>query len=150
MALIRFMSLTNRKQQQLDNVYPTIVQCGTMMKQWNKNKQDSEKTIELFNKLVSEKRIKHNFITCLLALGACSNTQNLTQGQLIHRMIKQNDIVVHNSLDKTKLETALINMFMKCNDVNGAEKLFEQIAAAGKDIFTYGAMLKGNLLVRLC
>src|SRR5580692_3825696 len=100
---IRFISLTYPKPQQLDNNYTTIVKCGQLMKQWNQNKQDSEKTIELFNKIVREKKIKHSFISCLLALGACANTGNVKQGQLIHQMIKLNEIVIDQRLHKIKL-----------------------------------------------
>lgn len=140
----RFVSLTNPKQQATQSIdCSTIVKCGQMMKHWNQSKRDSQKTIELFNKVVNEKTIKHNFITCLLALGACANTQNIKQGQLIHQMIQQNEIVVNARLDKIKLSNSLINMYMKCDDVNSAEMVFEQMASSERDSVTYGAMCKG-------
>jgi lipopolysaccharide biosynthesis regulator YciM len=96
----------------------------------------SEKVLDLLDEMV----IKPDQVTLALVFNACGQLANDRAMRIGQKLLDQmpNSFRNHNVV----LNSAL-HMLMKFGDVKRAEHLFEMVK---KDIVTYGAMIKGNLL----
>ncbi|OVA06543.1 Pentatricopeptide repeat [Macleaya cordata] len=91
--------------------------------------------LTLFHEMKST-GLRPNEITMVGALTACAQLGDLKQGKLLHLYIQENrinyDVFVGN---------ALINMYSKCGDLDGAIFVFRQMQ--DRDIFSWTALITG-------
>ncbi|CAF1535813.1 unnamed protein product [Adineta ricciae] len=108
---------------------------GAMMKGYIENEM-SEKAIDLFKQVEDP----HEIILTLL-FNACAQLPSQQSLSLVKAVWKkyQNTSLLHDHA-----LTALIDAFMKCGDVKGAEAIFDKLPH--KVLPMYGAMMKGYLL----
>ncbi|CAF1495358.1 unnamed protein product, partial [Adineta ricciae] len=111
---------------------------GAMMKGYIENEM-SEKAIDLFKQVEDP----HEIIITLL-FNACAQLPSQQSLNLVKAVWKkyQNTSLLHDHA-----LTALIDAFMKCGDVNGAETIFDKLPH--KVLPMYGAMMKGYLLNKI-
>ncbi|CAF1398302.1 unnamed protein product [Adineta ricciae] len=115
--------------------HKSISMYGAMMKGYIKNEM-STKAIDLF------KQIKDpNDVIITLLFNACAQLPSEQSLSLVKAVWKkyQNASLLHDHA-----LTALIDAFMKCRDVKGAETIFHKLPH--KVLPMYGAMMKGYLL----
>ncbi|CAF1052345.1 unnamed protein product [Adineta steineri] len=108
-----------------------IIAYGSMMKFYNIKNQPL-KTLELYQKLKDE-NFKPDKIILNLFFNACAqlktkNALNLAKNVFDQFVIKSNDLLY-----------SILNMFIKCDDLENAEILFDRI---DRDIIAYGSMMK--------
>lgn len=96
-----------------------------------------EEAIELFQRMVTSGEAEPNEFTLVNVLSACSSTGKLAYGELIHTYItSRHDI----SLDGP-VGNALINMFVKCGNMDMAVSLFNKLAC--KDVISWSTIMSG-------
>ncbi|CAF1668748.1 unnamed protein product, partial [Adineta ricciae] len=112
---------------------------GAMMKGYIENEM-SEKAIDLFKQVEDP----HEIILTLL-FNACAQLPSQQSLSLVKAVWKkyQNTSLLHDHA-----LTALIDAFMKCGDVKGAEAIFDKLPH--KVLPMYGAMMKGCSLFSSC
>jgi hypothetical protein len=85
--------------------------------------------------------IKPDRSTLMTLFNACAQFVNDRSIKLGKKLVEQ---MPDNCRDDIILLTSSLHMLMKFGDIQSAEKIFKMIKS--KDIVTYGAMMKGNLL----
>ncbi|CAF2220546.1 unnamed protein product [Rotaria magnacalcarata] len=90
------------------------------------NKRKTPKnTLALFDKLITQHpHIIPDFITYLLALGACVRLGNLDEGKRIHEYIRQRWSTTIEKSEEIKIHTCLIQLYATCGDIKTAEDIF--------------------------
>lgn len=91
--------------------------------------------LDLFNEMINRK-IEPNSVTVVHALQACSIVCNLEEGTKIHELAVEKGFELDVSVS-----TALIDMYMKCFEIDKAVVLFERIPK--RDVVSYAALLDG-------
>ncbi|KAJ4958510.1 hypothetical protein NE237_025621 [Protea cynaroides] len=80
--------------------------------------------------------VSPNEITVVCALSACAQLADVEQGKLLHSYVKEKefyyDVFVGN---------ALINMYAKCGDLDGAMCVFHQMP--NRDVFSWTTLITG-------
>ncbi|CAM6045275.1 unnamed protein product [Sphagnum compactum] len=96
-----------------------------------------EKTMEVFHQMQQEGMIPDGF-TFVPVLNACSSSQALEEGKLVHEQIIQSgcesDVFVSNSL---------INMYAKCGSIEDAKRVFNRMAT--RNVASWNAMILGHV-----
>ncbi|CAF1590895.1 unnamed protein product [Adineta ricciae] len=113
----------------------SISMHGAMMKGYIKNDM-AKKAIDLFQQI----KDPNEFIITLL-FNACAqlpSEQSLSLVKAVWKKYQNTSLLNNHAL------TALIDAFMKCGDVKGAEAIFDKLPH--KVLPMYGAMMKGYLL----
>ncbi len=105
----------------------------------NKNKR-SEQVLDLSDKMT----IKPNEFTLPTIFNACAKLNNDRAVKVGKKLLDQ---MPDNFLNNTSILNSAIHMLFKFGDVKRAEDVFESIK--NKDIISYGAMMNGNILVRI-
>jgi hypothetical protein len=104
----------------------------------------SNKMPEKVLDLLDQTNIQPDQVTLTTLFSACAQISNDRAKQigrkLLHHMPKHFET-------NNYIQNSAINMLMKFGDVQGAEKLFQ--INKKKDIVTYGAMMKGKLVMRI-
>ncbi|CAF1571317.1 unnamed protein product [Adineta ricciae] len=113
----------------------SISMYGAMMNGYIKNDM-SKKAIDLFKQI----KDPNEFIITLL-FNACAQLPSEQSLSLVKAVWKKYQ---NASLLNNHTFTALIDAFMKCNDIKGAEAIFHKLPH--KVLPMYGAMMKGYLL----
>ncbi|XP_021888680.1 pentatricopeptide repeat-containing protein At1g08070, chloroplastic-like [Carica papaya] len=91
--------------------------------------------ISLFTKM-RDSGIRPNQVTMVSLLSVCAEAGALDMGKWIHAYIDRQCVEVD-----LVLKTALVDMYAKCGDIDGAYRLFEE--AADKDLCLWNAMFAG-------
>lgn len=112
--------------------FKNVVSWNSMISGYNQHRR-FEEALDLFVKMQS-KGIPFDGYTIVSVLSACANLGALEFGTWVHSMIE----------DWTRLGvivgTALIDMYAKCGDMDGAFSLFIKIGT--KDVFCWNVMIK--------
>ncbi|CAN6443024.1 unnamed protein product [Victoria cruziana] len=91
-----------------------------------------------FRKLQKTK-LKPDSVTFVSGLSACAQLGMLDSGKWIHELISKQGVKLN-----FYLATALIDMYSKCGDLDGAVEVFH--SAKEKDIFVWSAMIAGHAM----
>ncbi|EFJ09463.1 hypothetical protein SELMODRAFT_130050 [Selaginella moellendorffii] len=73
----------------------------------------------------------------VVAIGVCSSSKDLKQGQLLHAMILETRLLEFDII----LGTALITMYARCRDLELARKTFDEMGK--KTLVTWNALIAG-------
>jgi hypothetical protein len=99
-------------------------------------------TLAIFDKLTTQHPdITPNFITYLLALGACIRLGNLREGKRIHEYIRQQWSTTVDRRDQIKVHTCLMQLYATCGDLKTGEwrrvktTFYNQIIFLAEEIF---------------
>ncbi|KAI9186938.1 hypothetical protein LWI28_022490 [Acer negundo] len=95
----------------------------------------TDKAFELFVQMKGN-QVSPNEVTIVTLLTLCAEAGALDKGKWIHAYAKKQGIEAD-----VILETALVDMYAKCGDINGAYRLFSE--AKGRDICMWNAMMAG-------
>ncbi len=85
--------------------------------------KDQDIAFKLYQEM---KQLNPNEITMVSLLTTCGDVNDLNRGQLLH-----DDIIRHNVSRSIPLQTALINMYGKCKDLDTAFKLYQEMKILG-------------------
>ena len=99
-----------------------------------------EKALDLFEGM----SLNQENATYTIAFSACAQLSNDRAKKLGMKLLNQ---MPSNFPNNNVVLTSAIHMLMRFGDITSAEHLFNMIKK--KDIITYGAMMKGNLIVVL-
>ena len=105
----------------------TYSQCGDHKNAWNIYK----------NNIPTNERDLYSYLYTLILCGYC---RSLEKGKKVH-----NDIMMdrnkNNILNNIKIQSTLINMYGKCNDIENAEIIWNNMDKSNKNLFVYGSMM---------
>lgn len=96
----------------------------------------SVEALSLFDEMFKN-RLEINKVTFLSAIQACSNLGYLDKGKWIHHKI----IVTGNQND-LYIDTALVDMYAKCGDLQTAQKVFDSIVE--KSVVSWSTMIAAH------
>ncbi|CAF0749801.1 unnamed protein product [Didymodactylos carnosus] len=96
----------------------SVLGWGVLLKKYKTNRQNEE-ALKLFHDGINTQKLIPNYVIYLLVIGACSDLGNLEKGKEIHKMMNNTRDDIKNN---TKVQTSLINMYLKCHDINNAKK----------------------------
>ena len=117
----------------LQTVECTVYMIASMMKAFIKNEQH-QNALSVYNNECSN--IQMDDVCNVLAIKACANTKNQTNGQHIiqkHNLTHKSDVFIRS---------ALINFYSQCGDLNSAQNTFDSIADSDKNIVIIGSMME--------
>ncbi|KAH6773117.1 hypothetical protein C2S51_011521 [Perilla frutescens var. frutescens] len=100
----------------------------------------SLEALDVFKSMMEEYDCRPNHVTMVNVLSACAEIGDLDLGMWVHEYMRtrgQKGVLSSN----VNLATALIDMYSKCGDLNGARKVFEQMNR--KDVVSFNAMIMG-------
>ncbi|XP_068657334.1 pentatricopeptide repeat-containing protein ELI1, chloroplastic [Aristolochia californica] len=95
-----------------------------------------EQSLALFREMLLRKKVRPNGVTLLGVLSACAQMGDLELGKWVHSYIKNNEIKLN-----LQLETALIDMYCKCGNLEDACSVFDRITI--KDVVAWNSMIIG-------
>ncbi|KAG6421901.1 hypothetical protein SASPL_118461 [Salvia splendens] len=109
--------------------------------------------LDVFKSMMEDYNRRPNHVTMVNVLSACAEVGDLDLGSWVHEYLRsggQKGVLSSN----VNLATALIDMYSKCGDLDGARGVFEQMSK--KDVVSFNAMIiglavngKGNEALRL-
>lgn len=91
--------------------------------------------LEYFERMQDE-TVKPNYVTLVSVLKACANLAFLKEGQFIH-----NSVIVDGTWVELNVESALIDMYTKCSQIEDAYHVFQY--SVKKDVVLWTAMISG-------
>ncbi|GAV70355.1 PPR domain-containing protein/PPR_2 domain-containing protein/PPR_3 domain-containing protein [Cephalotus follicularis] len=94
------------------------------------------KALDLFHELLSQDMTGPNSVTFISVLTACAQLQNLQVGEQIH-----GHVVRHPCLCDTAVWNALVNFYVKSNNIEAAYRTFLLISS--RDLISWNSMLNG-------
>ncbi|ONK79849.1 uncharacterized protein A4U43_C01F10790 [Asparagus officinalis] len=94
-----------------------VVSWTSMIGGFSKARRASE-SIELFKRMLAD-GIVPDSAAMVSALSACTQLRDLEYGKWVHRLIDQERILVNDNL-----AAALVDMYAKCGDIEGAHQYF--------------------------
>ncbi|CAF4107548.1 unnamed protein product, partial [Adineta steineri] len=100
-----------------------------------------DKVLDLFDEI----KIQPSPVILILLFGVCARINNDRAKQTGRNFFNE---MPENFLNDNILLTSAINMLMRFGDVKNAEDLFQTMKQ--RDIITYGAMMKGYTLNKMC
>ncbi|CAF1354871.1 unnamed protein product [Adineta steineri] len=119
--------------------WTSIESTNQLLKTLN-NRGDYERAFRLFDNLIKQNNI--NIKTLLTIIDTCIRSNKIERGRQIELLINQST----KWKNHIRLQTSLINMYMKYQMIDQAEKIFENIHQLPEcDIIVYNTMLKGYL-----
>ncbi|KAJ8774195.1 hypothetical protein K2173_009626 [Erythroxylum novogranatense] len=93
------------------------------------------KALSMFSRMLEED-VKPSDFTIVSALKACAKIGALEAGSSIHNYVLENGFRLTRGI-----QTALVDMYVKCGDVESASEVFKEVK--GHDIHTWSAMIWG-------
>lgn len=96
--------------------------------------------LDIFKSMMEKYNCRPNHVTMVNVLSACAEIGDLDLGVWVHEYMRssgQKGVLSSN----VNLATALIDMYSKCGDLDGARKVFEQMRR--KDVVSFNAMIIG-------
>lgn len=97
------------------------------------------KALDMFKKMLMT-NLEPDQVTLTIALTACADLGALSMGEWIHSYICRENVL----RDDLCLRNALVNMYVKCGDIEAAQTLF--YSSSQKDVFTWTSMIVGHAL----
>ncbi|KAF5736888.1 pentatricopeptide repeat-containing protein [Tripterygium wilfordii] len=82
----------------------------------------AKEAVSLFFEMVAA-GVKPNSVTMVCVISACAKLQNRELGEMVHGYIRDHEMEVN-----THMVNALVDMYMKCDCVDIAKKLFDECA----------------------
>lgn len=113
-------------------LHRNAVSWGAMIKVYIQQGQ-AKKALQLYKRMQFE-GAEANKVTYITVLNACTDMANLVEGQTIHAHTVSSGV----ELD-IMVGTALINMYSKCGDVEGAENMFHKMHV--RNVVSWNALL---------
>ncbi|KAK8514409.1 hypothetical protein V6N13_063301 [Hibiscus sabdariffa] len=95
----------------------------------------AEKALELFEEM-REAGFEPNFVTLTIIISSCARLMDLERGKEIHRELIEKGLVLDGFLG-----SALVDMYGKCDCIEMARVVFEQIRE--KSVVTWNTMIAG-------
>ncbi|XP_065863034.1 pentatricopeptide repeat-containing protein At5g66520 [Euphorbia lathyris] len=111
-----------------------VASWSAMISGYTKNGMHAE-ALALFQDMMALKTLPNESILVSL-LSACAHLGALHQGRWIHAYIDKVGAMI-----STKLSTALIDMYVKCGDIQCGYEFFRK--TSHKDVVTWGAIISG-------
>ncbi|KAL8554648.1 hypothetical protein ACS0TY_002731 [Phlomoides rotata] len=96
--------------------------------------------LTVFKSMIENSHCSPNHVTMVSVLSACAEVGDLDLGIWVHEYMKtrgQKGVLSSN----VNLATALIDMYSKCGDLDGARTIFNQMSR--KDVVSFNAMIIG-------
>ncbi|XP_023529533.1 pentatricopeptide repeat-containing protein At3g62890-like [Cucurbita pepo subsp. pepo] len=93
--------------------------------------------LDIFHKML-QKGVNPNEYTLASALAACANLVALDQGRWMHVYIRKNEIPLND-----RLLAGLIDMYVKCGELEFASKLFNSERMSIRKVWPWNAMIGG-------
>ncbi|KAG6424961.1 hypothetical protein SASPL_115384 [Salvia splendens] len=96
--------------------------------------------LDVFKSMMEDYNCRPNHVTMVNVLSACAEVGDLDLGSWVHEYLRsggQKGVLSSN----VNLATALIDMYSKCGDLDGARGVFEQMSM--KDVVSFNAMIIG-------
>ncbi|MCO5592547.1 hypothetical protein L7F22_046550 [Adiantum nelumboides] len=112
----------------------SVVTWSAMIAGHSLHGQESE-AFDAFLQMQNERKTPDNYIYGSI-LRACSNVKALNKGKLIHEHIVENE----SELDVV-IGSALVDMYVKCNSLEDARMLFDNLAH--RDVVTWSTIISG-------
>ncbi|CAF1285678.1 unnamed protein product [Rotaria sp. Silwood1] len=104
------------------------------------NRGEYERAFQLFDILIKQNNV--TTISLLTIIDTCTRSNHIERGRQIETFINQSS----KWKDDIRLQTSLIKMYMKCQMIDQAERIFQKISQLPEcDVVVYNAMLKGYL-----
>lgn len=122
-----------------ENVKKSVLCWNSMIGAYVQNDCALE-ALDLFKSMMEEYDCRPNHVTMVNVLSACAEVGDLELGSWVHEYLRsqgQKGVLSSN----VNLATALIDMYSKCGDLEGARKVFEQMSK--KDVVSFNAMIIG-------
>ncbi|GKC21856.1 putative pentatricopeptide repeat-containing protein, partial [Tanacetum coccineum] len=119
-----------------DEIQTKNVVCWTALISAYVDNEKPQAAIELFRKMQTE-NVEPDQVTLTVTLSACADLGALDMGKWVHKFMRGSV-----KLDKDlSLYNSLLNMYMKCGDVETAKLVFDSIE--NKDVTTWTSMITG-------
>eukprot|EP01118_Nematostelium_gracile_P000710 TRINITY_DN10737_c0_g1_i1.p2 TRINITY_DN10737_c0_g1~~TRINITY_DN10737_c0_g1_i1.p2 ORF type:complete len:407 (-),score=82.72 TRINITY_DN10737_c0_g1_i1:1317-2360(-) len=115
-----------------------VIDCTQLVQTFG-NGQKFREAVDVLD-FMDKKKIELDRAAFLALLKACSKDGSyLELGKQLHTRINKSDFALDNSI-----QTSLLNMYFKCNDMEGAQTLFSQLQKQGKpSLFNWTTMIAG-------
>ncbi|UJR07832.1 hypothetical protein I4U23_012115 [Adineta vaga] len=119
--------------------WPSQNSSNELLKTLN-SRDDHECAFRFFDNLVKQNKVTVKSL--LIILDTCTRSGQIERARQIEKFIDQS----HSWKNHLRLQTSLINMYMKFQMIDQAERIFERIRHLPEcDIIVYNSMLKGYL-----
>lgn len=89
----------------------------------------AEEAVDLFFEMMRSGDVRPNSVTMVCVISACAKLEDLEIGEKVHAFISSSGVEVNDVM-----VSALVDMYMKCNDNDTAKQLFEQYGARNLDL----------------
>ncbi|CAN6449085.1 unnamed protein product [Victoria cruziana] len=133
-AYVEFGFLHEGRQLFVETMQRDVVTWTSLIDGYARNKLADE-ALKLFHKMVEADCVP-NEVTMITVLSACSQIGNLNIGISIHEFIVKKKINL-----SVNLLNAMIDMYVKCGNVELAREVFDRMVA--KDVFSWTSMING-------
>ncbi|CAF3825693.1 unnamed protein product [Adineta steineri] len=101
----------------------TVIEYNALMTAYNNNEYP-DRTIDLFNKMRENDKIKPNSMSHMLYFQACIKLKAFEQGKKLHDELKQKTA---NTMKNKELSNQIVAMYIAAGDYNIAEEYFKEI-----------------------
>ncbi|XP_009145305.1 pentatricopeptide repeat-containing protein At3g22690 [Brassica rapa] len=89
----------------------------------------AKEAVDLFFDMMRSEDVRPNSVTMVCVISACAKLEDLEIGEKVHAFIRSSGVEVNDVM-----VSALVDMYMKCNDNDTAKHLFEQYGARNLDL----------------
>ncbi|CDY10665.1 BnaA05g16970D [Brassica napus] len=89
----------------------------------------AKEAVDLFFEMMRSEDVRPNSVTMVCVISACAKLEDLEIGEKVHAFISSSGVEVNDVM-----VSALVDMYMKCNDNDTAKQLFEQYGARNLDL----------------
>ncbi|CAF3015252.1 unnamed protein product [Rotaria socialis] len=125
----RLLDLLNKKaaiENEYNDELETLPLGNTI--EWNKKlksyrmRNQEKNALKLFEVGIRKHQFQPDYITYISMLEICKDIKDVDSGQYIHRIINKSSV-----RDNSRLQLVLMEMYMKCGDVDGAREMFDSL-----------------------
>ncbi|KAF3588579.1 hypothetical protein F2Q69_00030610 [Brassica cretica] len=89
----------------------------------------AKEAVDLFFEMMRSEDVRPNSVTMVCVISACAKLEDLETCEKVHAFISSSGVEVNDVM-----VSALVDMYMKCNDNDTAKQLFEQYGARNLDL----------------
>ncbi|KAL8238065.1 hypothetical protein R6Q59_019146 [Mikania micrantha] len=114
-----------------------VVSWNTLISGYYRNGHPNE-SLMVFKKMVDEK-VEIDNATVVSVLPACACLKRLDVGKEIHDLVKNNNLD-----DNLFVRNALVDMYVKCGQMNDARVVFDE--SSQRDVVTWTSMVNGYIV----
>ncbi|XP_020886737.1 pentatricopeptide repeat-containing protein At3g22690 [Arabidopsis lyrata subsp. lyrata] len=101
----------------------TSMICGYARREFAKD------AVDLFFRMVRDEDVIPNSVTMVCVISACAKLEDLETGEKVYDFIRDSGIEVNDLMI-----SALVDMYMKCNAIDIAKRLFDEYGASNLDL----------------